>query len=80
MKSAVNVRICKRGNGLINIDFDMEINDKDFLEEPERNFPRMQEWTFTQQKEELENAIRILKMTDEEYVSTSTYNSIAKYL
>ncbi len=31
-------------------------------------------------KEEIENAIRILKMTDEETVSTSTYNSIARYL
>jgi len=30
--------------------------------------------------EEIENALRILKMTDEEVVSTSTYNSIAKYL
>ena len=30
--------------------------------------------------EEIENAIRILKMTDEEVVSTSTYNSIARYL
>jgi hypothetical protein len=31
-------------------------------------------------KEEIENAIRILKMTDEEVVSTSTYNAIARYL
>jgi hypothetical protein len=30
--------------------------------------------------EEIENAIRILKMTDEEVVSTSTYNAIARYL
>ena len=29
---------------------------------------------------EIENAIRILKMTDEEVVSTSTYNAIARYL
>jgi len=80
IKSAINVRVCMRHSELVNIDFDMKINEKDFPEEPQRNFPRMQEWTFTQQKEELENAIRILKMTDEEYVSTSTYNSIAKYL
>ena len=30
--------------------------------------------------DEIENAIRILKMTDEETVSTSTYNAIARYL
>ena len=29
---------------------------------------------------EIENAIRILKMTDEEVVSTSTYNAISRYL
>ena len=29
---------------------------------------------------EIENAVRILKMTDEEVVSTSTYNSIARFL
>ena len=30
--------------------------------------------------EEIENAIRILKMTEQEEVSTSTYNAVAKYL
>jgi len=28
----------------------------------------------------MSNAIRILQMTDEEVVSTSTYNAIARYL
>jgi hypothetical protein len=30
--------------------------------------------------EEIENAIRILKMTEEEFVSTSTMKAIANYL
>lgn len=30
--------------------------------------------------EEIENAIRILKMTDEEFVNASTFKSIAQYL
>ena len=30
--------------------------------------------------QEIENAIRILKMTDEETVSTSTYQAVARYL
>lgn len=29
---------------------------------------------------DIENAIRILKMTDEEYVSTSTYSAVSRYL
>ncbi len=36
--------------------------------------------TYREQKEEMENAIRILKMTDEEVVNTSTYNAVARYL
>ena len=38
------------------------------------------ESTLKEQISEIENAVRILKMTDEEIVSTSTYNSIARYL
>lgn len=33
-----------------------------------------------QENEELGNAIRLLKMTDDEYVNTSTYKHVAKYL
>ena len=36
--------------------------------------------TLKEQINEIENAVRILKMTDEEVVSTSTYNSIARFL
>jgi hypothetical protein len=38
------------------------------------------DYQLRQEIEEIENAIRILKMTDEEVVSTSTYNSIARFL
>ena len=38
------------------------------------------ESTLKEQINEIENAVRILKMTDEEVVSTSTYNSIARFL
>ena len=38
------------------------------------------DWQLKAEIEEIENAIRILKMTDEETVSTSTYNSIARFL
>jgi hypothetical protein len=32
------------------------------------------------QIEEIKNAISILKMTDDEYVGTSTYKGVAQYL
>jgi hypothetical protein len=37
-------------------------------------------WGVKSEIEELENAIKILKLTDEEYVSTNTYNGVARYI
>jgi hypothetical protein len=48
--------------------------------EPTRDFEQIHQHSYREMKEEMENAIRILKMTDEETVSTSTYNAIARYL
>lgn len=38
------------------------------------------EWEYRADKEALENAIRVLEMSDQEVVSTSTYHSVVKYL
>lgn len=38
------------------------------------------EWQLKQEIDELENAIAVLKMTDEEYVSTTTYKGVAQYI
>jgi len=64
----------------LNVDFDLSVKEGEFPKEPERNFEQIHAHTYREMKEEMENAIRILKMTDEETVSTSTYNAIARYL
>jgi histidinol-phosphate/aromatic aminotransferase/cobyric acid decarboxylase-like protein len=64
----------------LNIDFDLTVLEKDLPKEPEKDFESIHLHTYREQKEEISNAIRILKMTDEETVSTSTYNAIARYL
>ena len=56
------------------------LSKSDFPKEPERDFEVIHVHTYREMKEEIQNAIRILKMTDEEVVSTSTYNAIAQYL
>lgn len=38
------------------------------------------EHTFLRESDEITQAIRVLKLTDEQYVSASTYASVAKYL
>ena len=69
-----------RYNGMINVDFNLPKGCIDLPKEPEKDFDTYHDWQYKEMVEEIENAIRILKMTDEETVSTSTYNSIAKYL
>jgi hypothetical protein len=48
--------------------------------EPTKDFVVMHQHSYLEQKNEIANAIRILKMTDEEVVNTSTYNAVARYL
>ena len=64
----------------LNVDFDLTVNEGDFPAEPIKDFEVIHQHTYREMKDEMENAIRILKMTDEEVVSTSTYNAIARYL
>ena len=80
INKAANIRINERYNGTINIDFNLPAGTIKLGKEPQRDFETMQDYVYKQTVEEIENAIRILKMTDEEFVNTSTYNSIAKYL
>ncbi len=68
-------------NKMLNVDFDIKVESgTDFPAEPERNFEQIHQHNYREQKEEMSNAIRILKMTDEETVSTSTYQAVARYL
>jgi hypothetical protein len=78
---AENIRTNYRSwNKTLNVDFDIVGSDKDFPTEPERDFEQIHQHNYREQKEEMSNAIRILKMTDEETVNTSTYNAVARYL
>jgi hypothetical protein len=78
---AENLRTNYRSwNNCLNVDFDLTVKEGDFPAEPVKDFEQIHQHTYREMKEEMENAIRILKMTDEETVSTSTYNAIARYL
>ena len=69
-----------RYNGDINVSFTLPKGSLELPAEPEKDFDTYHEWQYKEMVDEIENAIRILKMTDEELVSTSTYNAIARYL
>jgi predicted nucleic acid-binding protein len=64
----------------LNVDFDLKINEAEFPKEPSRDYQQINSHAYEEMVEEINSTIRILKLTDEEVVSTSTYNSIARYL
>jgi hypothetical protein len=81
ISKAENIRTNYRNwNSTLNVDFDLILKEGEFPKEPEKDFEIIHQHTYREQKEEMSNAIRILKMTDEEVVSASTYNAIAQYL
>lgn len=81
IKKAENFRTNYRNwNNQLNIDFDLTVTEAELPKQPERDFEQMGSHNFKEMKEEIQNAIRILKMTDEETVNTSTYNAVARYL
>ena len=67
-------------NKCLNIDFDLTVSEKDLPTEPQREFNTMNEYEFRNTKSEINNALNILRMTDEETVNASTMKSIAQYL
>jgi hypothetical protein len=69
-----------RYNGEIAVSFNLPAGTIELPEAPEKDYESYHDWQYREMIEEIENAIRILKMTDEEVVSTSTYNAIARYL
>jgi hypothetical protein len=78
---AENLRTNYRSwNNNLNVDFDITVKEGEFPTEPEKDFETIHQHSYRESKKEISNAIRLLKMTDEEVVSTSTYNAIAQYL
>ena len=80
ISKATDLSAHTRYNGEINVSFALPKGTIELPDEPKKDFDTYHEWQYKEMIDEIENAIRILKMTDEEVVSTSTYNAIARYL
>jgi hypothetical protein len=78
---AENLRTNYRSwNKTLNVDFDITVSEKEFPAEPEKDYETIHQHTYREVKEDITNALTILKMTDEETVNASTMKQIAKYL
>lgn len=82
IKKATNFRTSYRSyNNTLNIDYDIIIaNEKEMPKEPERDFEIIHQHAYRETKEDITNALNILRMTDEETVNASTMKQIAQYL
>jgi len=80
ISKAEDLSASTRYNGKIYVNFELPAGIIELPAEPQKDFESFHDWQYKEMVDEIENAIRILKMTDEETVSTSTYNSIARYL
>jgi hypothetical protein len=67
-------------NNTLNVDFDIIAKESEFPTEPEKDFEVIHQHTYREMKEDITNALTILKMTDEETVNASTMKQIARYL
>ena len=78
---AENLRTNYRNwNNTLNVDFDIITKEGNFPAEPEKDFEVIHQHSYREMKEDISNALTILKMTDEETVNASTMKQIAKYL
>ena len=78
---AENLRTNYRSwNNTLNVDFDIITKEGSFPAEPEKDFEVIHTHSYREMKEDISNALTILKMTDEETVNASTMKQIAKYL
>jgi DNA repair exonuclease SbcCD ATPase subunit len=67
-------------NNTLNVDFDIITKEGTFPSEPEKDYDVIHQHSYREMKEDISNALTILRMTDEETVNASTMKQIAKYL
>ena len=81
IKKATDIRTNHRSwNNQLNIDFNVDTQGADFPAEPTREYEVLGQHSYREMKEEITNALSILRMTDEETVNASTMKQIARYL
>ncbi|NCU79686.1 MAG: hypothetical protein EBV55_04110 [Burkholderiaceae bacterium] len=70
---AENLRTNYRSwNNTLNVDFDIITKEGNFPAEPEKDYETIHQHSYREMKEDITNALTILKMTDEETVNAST--------
>lgn len=81
ISKAEDVRANLRYNNTLSVSFDLPASVVEGLpKEPTKDYNQLHDWQYKEIVEEIENALNIFRMTDDEYVNASTMKNIAKYL
>lgn len=60
--------------------YELTVEFPSSIKEPKEPKGQRSDWSLKAEVEELENAIAILSLSDEEYASTSTYKGVARFI
>jgi len=63
-----------------NVSLSYELKKSTLPDEPMRDFNTFHDWQYKEATEEIQNALNILSMTEDDFVNASTMKSISKYL
>jgi len=80
INKAEELEASTRYNGKVRIAFEISRDAIKLPDEPIRDFESMNDWQYRDAREEIENALRVLKMSEAETINAATYGSITKYL
>ena len=62
------------------VNLQYEVKKSDLPAEPDRDYTTINDWQYKELVEEIQNALNILRMTDDEFVPATTMRGISKYL
>lgn len=79
-KKATDPSASVRYDGTINVSFTLPKGSVELPEEPTKDYNTYNDWQYKEMVEDIEQALRLLAMCEDEFVSASTMKSISKYL
>lgn len=79
-KKATDPSASVRYDGTINVSFTLPKGSVELPTEPTKDYNTYNDWQYKEMVEDIEQALRLLAMCEDEFVSASTMKSISKYL
>lgn len=80
VKKAEDFSANVRYDGSISVSFQLAKGSVKLPDEPKKEYNTYHDWQYKEMVDDIEQALRLFAMSEDEYVSASTMKSISKYL